>query len=312
MHLALAGGVGGAKLAFGLAGTLPPEDLTIVVNTGDDFDHLGLRICPDLDTVMYTLAGIANPETGWGVRDETWNFMETLRRQGRETWFLLGDRDLETHVTRTTRLAEGAPLSNVTAELCAKHGIAHAVLPMSDDRVATMVRSNEGLLAFQDYFVRRQCAPRVEGFEFVGAETARPAAAVANAFERGAVDSVILCPSNPYVSIGPILAMPSFRKRLANRACPCVAVSPIVEGTALKGPAAKMMAELGTDPSPFSVAEFYGDLLDGMVVDEADADLADELRDTGLNVLVTGTVMRSDADRKRLAAETLDWLDDLR
>ena len=305
MHVALAGGVGGAKLALGLSRVLSPEELTVVVNTGDDFDHLGMRICPDLDTVMYTLAGMANPETGWGVRDETWTFMDSLARQGGETWFRIGDRDLQTHITRTARLAEGASLSAVTAELCAALGVAHPVLPATDDRVATMVRVADGLLAFQDYFVRLQCAPRVEGFDFVGAETARPTAAVADAFASGRVDSVIVCPSNPFVSIGPMLAIPALRDCLAERTFPCVAVSPIVGGAALKGPAAKMMVELGIGPSPVAVADCYAGLIDGLVIDEADAEDADELSDSGIAVLVTGTVMRSDGDRERLASETL-------
>ena len=239
--VALAGGVGGAKLVDGLAAVLAPDDLTVVVNTGDDFRHLGLSICPDLDTITYTLAGLANPQTGWGRRDESWSFLETLGRLGGPTWFRLGDRDLALHVQRTRRLAEGQPLSQVTAELCAALGVGVRVLPMSDQPVSTRVLTEEGELTFQDYFVARGCEPRVSSFRLEGLEAAQAAPGVLQALREAAV--VILCPSNPWVSLDPILALPGVRPSLALKFA--VGVSPIVGGQAVKGPAAKMFRELG-------------------------------------------------------------------
>lgn len=311
MHVALAGGVGGAKLALGLSRILAPDELLIAVNTGDDFDHLGMRICPDLDTVMYTLAGIANPETGWGIRDETWSFMDALERQKGETWFRIGDRDLQTHLTRTCQLDEGQTLSEVTAELARDLGVRHRIVPSTDAPVATTVRTDEGELPFQDYFVRRACRPRVTGFEFVGAAAAEPSPVLAEAFLAGDVESVIVCPSNPYVSVGPMLAIPGLRRALEERSFPCVAVSPIVGGGALKGPAAKMMVELGIDPTPAAIADHYQGLIDGIVVDDADAAFAPTIGETGTAVLVTGTVMTDDCDKERLAAETIAFARDI-
>ena len=303
MQIALAGGVGGAKLAFGLAGIRGADELAIIVNTGDDFDHLGLRICPDIDTVIYTLAGIANPETGWGIRNETWSFMEALERQNGETWFRLGDRDLETHITRTNRLAEGATLSTVIAEIAEALGVSIRILPASDDPIRTEVVTPDGILPFQEYFVRHACTPPVEGFLFAGAGTASPAPGVIEAFRADSLDSIVICPSNPYVSIGPVLAVDGIRAEIQNRTVPCIAVSPIVGGAALKGPLAKMMVELGTDPSPMSVAECYRGLLDGLVIDSTDADCVLLLEESGLAVLTANIVMSCDDDRRRLASE---------
>ncbi len=306
MYVAFAGGVGGAKLAHGLSRILSPEKLLIAVNTGDDFDHLGFRICPDLDTVMYTLAGIANPETGWGIRDETWTFMDGLERNGGETWFRLGDKDLETHKARRSLLRNGRSLSEATAELSAKHGISHRIAPASDDPVRTHVDTNdEGTLPFQDYFVRLRCTPEVVGFSFDGAEEAAPAPALAVAFDAPELTAVILCPSNPYVSIGPMLAIPEIRKWLENRTRPCVAVTPIVGGKAIKGPAAKMMHELGLELTAATVAEFYRGLVDGFVLDRTDAAIEDDIRQIVPHVLVTDTVMKTDDDRARLAGEVV-------
>ena len=257
MLCALAGGVGGAKLAHGLSRILPPKDLAIVVNIGDDFEHLGLHVSPDIDTVVYTLAGIANPETGWGVAGETWSFMGALGVLGGETWFRLGDRDLATHVERTRLLAEGAPLSAVTTRLARKLGVAAAIVPASDDPVRTLVATNEGELEFQHYFVRRHCAPRVSSLSYRNAGTARPAPVGGRPWTEMEIAGVIICPSNPYLSIAPILAMPAAHALLKDRRFPVAAVSPIVAGQALKGPAAKIMAELGTDPSALAVARFY-------------------------------------------------------
>ena len=312
MHVAFAGGVGGARLAVGLAAALAPEELLIVVNTGDDFTHLGLRICPDIDTVMYTLAGIANPETGWGIRGDTWTFMDGIAAQGGETWFRIGDRDLETHRMRTAALAAGRPLSAATAELAARLGIGHRIVPASDDAVATIVVTATGRLPFQEYFVERQCRPEVTGFEFAGAAAARPSPAVAAAFATDRVRSVIFCPSNPFVSIAPILAVPAIRRCLEQGSFPVVAVSPIVGGRALKGPAAKMMRELGLPATASAIAGHYRGLVDAMVIDEADHGEADGIRRLGQEVLVTGTVMRSAADRRRLALEVIAFAEGLR
>src|SRR5688572_22157053 len=266
MIAALAGGVGGARLAVGLASVLPPERLTIVVNTGDDFEHLGFTICPDLDTVTYTLAGLNNRELGWGRADETWSFMETLAALGGETWFRLGDRDLALHAVRRDALARGESLSQVTAALSRQLGIMHSILPMSDEPVRTMVDTGEGELAFQQYFVKRRCEPAVRGFRFAGAESARAAPAVHALFESG-VEALVVCPSNPFVSIAPMLAVRGIREWMRRRRFPVVAVSPIVGGEAVKGPAAKMMRELGLQASAAAVAKHYGDLVDGWIVD---------------------------------------------
>lgn len=322
--VALAGGVGGSKLADGLAEIHPSEALTIIVNTGDDFEHLGLKICPDLDTVCYTLAGLANPITGWGRAGETWNALESLAELGGPAWFRLGDRDLGTHLERTRLLREGLTLSQITQHLRAAWKIAPTVLPMSDDPVATVVFTDEGRLPFQEYFVRRQCRPRVTGFEFQGVEHALPGPGVMDAL--AASDMVIVCPSNPWVSIDPILALPGIKAEIINKDLSerepgvlhrtagvqrtVVAVSPIIGGEAVKGPAAKMYAELGLEPSALAVARHYGSveeggLLSGFVLDNADATLEKDVRSLGLKTLVTDTIMRTKLDRTRLAKEVL-------
>src|SRR5579859_4195729 len=301
--VALAGGVGGAKLAHGLSLVLPPESLTVVVNTGDDFEHLGFHISPDVDTVMYTLAWLANAETGWGMAGETWSFLDALGRLGGETWFRLGDRDLATHVERRRRLADGQTLTQATQALCGALGVRPAVLPMSDDRMRTVVQTDEGELGFQEYFVHRQCRPRVSGFIFEGADQARPTAQVTRALT--AADLIVFCPSNPFVSLGPILGLPGIQDLV--RARPALAVSPIVAGQALKGPAGKMLAELGLDVSAAAVAGYYTGLLRDFVLDALDAAQAATLRAQGLRVLVTDTIMRSEADRARLAQQALDF-----
>ncbi len=304
--VALAGGVGGAKLAHGLAQVLAPEALTIAVNTGDDFEHLGLHISPDLDTVMYTLAGLADRERGWGLADETWNFMAALERLGGPAWFRLGDRDLATHVERTARLHNSATLSEVTCAIAGRLGIPHEILPMSDDPVRTFVQTDDGVLEFQHYFVREQCRPRVRALEYRGAERARPGAALLRALREAT--GVLVCPSNPYLSIAPILAIPGLKEAL-RAARPVVAVSPIIGGQALKGPAAKIMRELGVEPSALEVARFYRGLVDALVIDRTDATLAPAIEALGMRAVVADTVMRSDADRARLARECLAHLD---
>ena len=303
--IALCGGVGGAKLAFGLTRILAPEDLTLVVNTGDDFVHMGLHVSPDIDTVAYTLADLADRERGWGLAGETWTFMDQVKRLGGEAWFNLGDRDLAMHVERTRRLAGRETLSEVTATLTGALGIRHAIVPMSDDPVRTIVQTAEGELAFQRYFVGEQCRPVATGVRFDGAVSARPSPALRTALARRDVAAVIVCPSNPYLSIDPILAVPGVREGLTALGAPIVAVSPIVGGRALKGPAAKLMQELGVKPSAMAVVCHYRGLLSGLVVDGEDADEADALRTLGLPTLATGAVMRTDEDRLRLARETL-------
>jgi LPPG:FO 2-phospho-L-lactate transferase len=300
--LALAGGVGGAKLADGLAQVLSPQELTVVVNTADDFEHLGLMVSPDLDTVMYTLAGVANPETGWGQVDESWAFMAALEKLGGPTWFRLGDRDLATNVERTRRLSCGESLSAVTKRLCGRFGVRHAIVPMSDDPVRTLVRTQGSILEFQQYFVREKCAPRVDAVYYSGADRARPSDAFRAALESTSPQGVVICPSNPYLSVGPILAIPGVR--IALQECPAVvAVSPIVAGQALKGPAAKIMRELGADASPLGIARYYEGVVRTLVIDRADAALAPRIEALGLETVVTDTVMRTVADRARLARE---------
>ena len=271
-------------------------------NTGDDFEHLGLCISPDIDTVMYTLAGVANPELGWGRGDETWSFMETLDALGGETWFRLGDRDLAVHVERTRRLRAGETLSAVTADLCARLGIVPRVLPMSDDPVRTRVRTEEGWIEFQDYFVRRRCEPVVHEVAFHGAATARAQPDFLAALASPRTTAVVICPSNPFISIEPILAVPGVRAALAECAAPVVAVSPIIGGRAVKGPTAKMMAELGMPPSAGGVARRYDDLIDGYVCDFADMDQV-----AGIDAKVTlgQTMMTTLADREALARTVL-------
>ena len=300
---ALAGGVGGAKLAAGLQEVLPAGDLTVVVNTADDFDLWGLRICPDLDTVMYTLAGISNSETGWGLADESFDALDMLARYGEDTWFKLGDRDLATHILRTARLRTGETLTAVTAELSASLGVGSAVLPMSDEKVSTVLKTPAGLLEFQEYFVRRRQRDDVLGVGLRGIEDARPTGAVREAVASS--DVVVVCPSNPVVSIGPILALPGMRDALASAPAPKVAVSPIIGGRALKGPADRMLASLGHESSASGVAAMYEGLVDGMVVDRVDEGERGAIEALGMDVLSTDAVMRDGGDRARLADEVV-------
>ncbi len=307
--VALSGGVGGAKLALGLSRVLPPDELLIVANTGDDFEHLGLSISPDIDTLMYALAGLDNPATGWGRRDETWSFMASIAALGGEDWFRLGDRDLATHVERTRRLRAGETLSQVTADFCRRLGIGPRLLPMTDDPVRTRVRSDDGWIDFQDYFVRQQARPVVRELEFSGADEARPQPDVMAALGSGGLRAVVICPSNPFISIEPILAVPCMRDAIADCGAPVIAVSPIIAGRAVKGPTAKMMQELGLEASAAAVAEQYGDLLDGYVVDPADAGETDV---PYVKVTVAPTLMTSLADREALARVVLEAADRLR
>jgi LPPG:FO 2-phospho-L-lactate transferase len=302
---ALAGGVGGAKLASGLRDVLPPGDLSVVVNTADDFDLWGLHICPDLDTVMYTLAGISNPDTGWGIADETFETLDMLEHYGEETWFKLGDRDLATHILRTSRMRYGETLTEVTAGISVALGVKSAVLPMSDDPVSTVLETPEGRLEFQEYFVRRGQRDEVSGIELRGIEEARPTERVLAAISGA--DVVVLCPSNPVVSVGPILALPGMTGALASSPAPKVAVSPIVGGRALKGPADRMLASLGHEVSATGVARIYAGLVDGMVVDRIDEGERAGIEALGMRLLVTESVMRGAEDRARLASEALEF-----
>lgn len=303
-YLAITGGVGGAKLALGLARVLSPDEVLFVVNTGDDFEHLGLSICPDLDTLTYTLADLNNTELGWGRRGETWACLDTLAELGGDSWFRLGDRDLALHLYRTERLRQGATLTAVTREITTRLGIRHSLVPMCDQPVRTIVHADAGPLAFQHYFVRDRCAPRVSGFHFEGIQQAR----LSPILEDWLADcaGVLICPSNPFVSVDTVLAVPGMRQALAR--VPVVAVSPIVGGIAIKGPTAKMMQELKVPATAAQVAAHYGDLLDGFVLDTQDAALHGQL---AVPTVVTQTVMVTLQDRIDLARTSLQFLESL-
>jgi LPPG:FO 2-phospho-L-lactate transferase len=302
--VALTGGIGGAKLCLGLQRVLPAGSLSVIVNTGDDFAHLGLRISPDLDTTLYTLAGLASPDRGWGRDDETWTFMRVLETLGGETWFRLGDGDLALHVERTRRLAAGESLSAFTADAARRLGVSTRILPMSDDAVRTIVSTPEGDLSFQDYFVRARCVPAVRRLRFAGADGARIAPGIEQALGEAQLRAIIIAPSNPYLSIDPILALAGMRAALRAARIPIIAVTPIIGDAAVKGPTAKIMAELGLCPSPLTVAEHYDGLIDGFVLDARDARLAPRLR---VPVQVCDTLMSSLEDRERVAHCVLEF-----
>lgn len=306
--VALCGGVGGAKLALGLYRVLAPGQLTVIVNTGDDFEHLGFSISPDLDTVLYTLGAIADQERGWGCAEETWNFMAALGRLGGETWFQLGDRDLAMHISRTQWLRGGGKLSEFAGEMTETLGIHARVSPMSDDALRTVVETGEGDLPFQHYFVRRRCEPAVKGIRFENATQAKLAPGVLELLLQPALRATVICPSNPYLSIDPILAVPGIRDALANSRSPVIAVSPIIGGQAVKGPTAKIMRELGVAVNTLAVAAHYRGLIDGLVVDLADA--ADQSA-AAIPILATPTMMKTLADRERLAADVLSFAEQL-
>jgi LPPG:FO 2-phospho-L-lactate transferase len=301
MIVALSGGIGGAKLALGLSHILPPADLTVVANIGDDFEHLGLSISPDLDTLTYTLAGLDNPVLGWGRRDETWSFMETLESLGGETWFRLGDRDLALHLERTRRLHAGETLSEITDHIRHRLGIGPKLLPASNDHVRTQVLTEYGWIGFQDYFVRQRAAPRVHALEFAGADVAQPHPDVIGAISQA--KTIVICPSNPFISIDPILAISGVRDALHKTTAPVIAISPIIGGRAVKGPTAKIMAELGLVPSAIAVAEHYGDLLDAYVADRADVDALHGLR---THLVLANTLMTSLTEKQALAQVVLE------
>ena len=303
----LTGGVGGAKLVLGLARVLPPETITAIVNTGDDFRHFGLAISPDIDTLLYTLSGKANQAQGWGRQDESWGFMAAMRSLGGADWFNLGDADLALHVLRSARLAEGVSLSQIITDFAQSWRIASKILPMSDDKVATIVETDAGDLSFQDYFVARRCQPMVRGVRFAGAEQARPAAGVIEAITAPGVRAILIAPSNPWLSVDPILAVPGIAEALQTATAPVVAVSPIVGGKAVKGPTDKLMRELGIAVTPEAIAHHYREVIDALLIDNRDSaagvtiphDLAD-------------TLMLSPEDRERVALAALALADRLR
>jgi LPPG:FO 2-phospho-L-lactate transferase len=307
--VAIAGGVGGAKMAQGLQAILSPSELTVLVNTADDFDLYGLRICPDLDTVMYTLAGIADPVNGWGLAGDTHHTLAAIARYGADPWFSLGDADFATHILRTNWLTSGVPLSEIVQRMSAALGISSRILPMSDDRIATIVGTPDGLLDFQEYFVARRQADDVTSVLFSGIDRAHalPAAvtAVHDAF------AVIIAPSNPIVSVRPVLSTPGIGEALGRSTAPVVAVSPIVGGEALKGPAARMLATLGHEVSALGVARLYQGIADGFVIDSVDRNLAPAIEALGTRVLTTGIVMATSEDRPRLASEVLEFASQL-
>jgi LPPG:FO 2-phospho-L-lactate transferase len=300
--LALSGGIGGAKLALGLYRILPPGQLTVVANSGDDFDHLGLSISPDIDTLLYTLSGIDNPQQGWGRRDETWTFMAALETLGGDTWFKLGDGDLAIHVERTRRLAAGESLSQITGDFRRRLGISAQLLPMTDERVCTRLRTAEGWLDFQEYFVRLRAAPVVREIAYAGASAARANSDFLGALAKDDLEAVVICPSNPFLSIDPILSLPGVRRALRACRAPVVAVSPIIGGKAVKGPTAKIMAELGLPIGAAAVARHYEDILDIFVADEADAGEVEQL---GIPVILSKTLMLTIEDREALAKAVL-------
>ncbi|MFW2404927.1 MAG: 2-phospho-L-lactate transferase [Gammaproteobacteria bacterium] len=310
-YAVLTGGIGGAKLALGLSRIVPADRLTAIVNTGDDFEHFGLPISPDVDTLMYTLAGEVDDTTGWGRREETWHCMDALEALGGETWFRLGDRDIATHARRRQLLHEGQRLTEATAELCRRFGVAQRVLPMSDDAVPTRVITDAGSMDFQHYFVRDRAEPRVRHVEYHGAERARPSPEILGALREPGLAGIVIAPSNPWLSIDPILAIPAMRAAIRDAGVPVVAVSPIVGATAIKGPTAKIMGELGLEVSAGSVAAHYGELLDGFIIDDTDRDAADDIRAGGLVVETSQTVMQSLDDRIRVAESVLELIESI-
>jgi LPPG:FO 2-phospho-L-lactate transferase len=304
--VALAGGVGGAKLVDGLAQILPADDLTVIVNTGDDFHHWGLKICPDLDTVCYTVAGLANPETGWGRNNETWNVISEISLLNGVDWFKIGDRDLATHIERTERLAAGQRLSEIVRAFCQSWGIGIAILPMTDDPVSTIViTAEQGELAFQEYFVHQQCIPRVKGFQFAGIEFSRPAAGVLEAIAEA--DAVVFCPSNPWVSLDPILSVPGILPAIKSRKI-VAGVSPIIGGVAIKGPAAKMFSELNIEPSAFAVAQHFKGIISHFIFDVIDQDLERNISSLGMKSTAVNTLMKTQEDRRQLALDVLNFV----
>jgi len=299
----LAGGVGAARFLDGLSRVYPPDRITVIVNTGDDLEYLGAYISPDIDIVTYTLAGIVDEEKGWGIKGDTYRCMEQLERYSAETWFRVGDRDFATHLLRTAFLQQGFNLSEVTEKIRSALGVKVRILPMSNDRVATKIKTSAGLLEFQEYFVKRKFSDKVEDVTYEGANHAVPPDAVLSSLKTS--EAIILCPSNPILSIGPILAIPGIREALGRARGKIVGISPIVGGKALKGPLDRIMADLGLEVSPFGVAKLYQGVLDGFVIDEADKHLGPRIERLGMKVVSTRTVMNEREVKTRLAEETV-------
>ena len=306
----LAGGVGAARLLRGLAALVRPSRLTVIVNTADDDVFHGLQVSPDVDTILYTLAGLSDPGRGWGLLGDTFQAVDALEKYGVDTWFRLGDRDLATHLFRTQRLAAGAPLSEVTAEQTRSLGVKVRVLPMTDGRVRTQIDTAQGRLSFQEYLVRERARPSVRSIRYAGIRTAKPAPGVLAAIEQA--DVVVIAPSNPFVSIGPILGLAGVRAAVRRATAPVVAVSPLIGGRPVKGPADRMMRSLGMKPSPLPLAELYKDLLDGMVIDTADRSFVPALEERGLRVATTNTLMKTPTRSTAVAREVLSLADSVR
>ena len=305
----LSGGVGGAKLVLGLSRTLNNEDFMTIVNTGDDFVHLGLKICPDIDTIIYTLAELVDQERGWGLKDESWNFLDKTKFLGGEGWFNLGDKDLATHVHRTQRLAKGEDLTSITKNLASSFGVEAKLVPMTNDIVSTVVETPEEDLAFQHYFVRDRCLPTVKGFRFEGVKSSVINPLIQEYARANDKSAVLLAPSNPFVSIDPILSVPAMTDKLVGMKGPKIAISPIINSKAVKGPAAKMMQELGVPSTSIEIANHYKGLIDAIVIDHADAPLSEKIEDLGIKVFTTNTVMHSLNEKITLANECLNFIE---
>ena len=306
--VALSGGIGGAKLAFGLSQVLGDGDLSVIANTGDDFIHVGLHISPDIDTLLYTLAGVNNPDTGWGRANETWSFMSALKEVGAPTWFQLGDKDLALNVYRSNELRAGKSLSDIVSVVAQQFGLQSQIIPMSDDPVHTMIDTDSETLAFQDYFVRQECKPVARRIHYEGIERARPSPGLHALLRSPEVEAYIICPSNPYLSIDPILALPGVREGIRESAAPVVVVSPVIAGKSLKGPTSKIMGELGIPCSSTEVAAHYQGLIDGIVVDDRDAGLTAEIEKTGVHVVTANILMNDARDKTDLATTVLSFV----
>ena len=306
-HLALSGGIGGAKLSLGLEHVIQSPKLMIAGNTGDDFRHMGLYISPDLDTLMYTLSGRSDPERGWGLADETWSFMETIKEMGGETWFQLGDRDLATHVERTNRLNQDEKLSAITSLFCNKYGIKAQIIPATDDPLQTLVETEGGLVSFQYYFVKEQCKPKIISLQFNGSETAKPCSDLEQVLGSSKLETVIICPSNPFLSIDPILSVKGIKDGLKQNRAKVIAVSPIVGGDAVKGPTAKNLRDLGYPVSALAVAKYYSSFINGFVLDKRDEHDASLIESLGIKVFLEDTIMTDLKSKIRLAKRVLDF-----
>ena len=304
-HLALSGGIGGAKLALGLEHIFNSPKLMIAGNTGDDFEHFGLNISPDLDTLLYTLSGKSDLERGWGLANETWSFMKAMKEIGGETWFQLGDRDLAIHVERTRRLKEGERLSLITSSFCRKFGVKSHIVPATDDSLKTLVKTPKGILSFQHYFVRDQCRPKILGLKYEGLENAQPCPALEEALESSLLETVVICPSNPFLSIDPILAVKGVREKLKSSKARVIAVSPIVGGDAVKGPTANNLRDLGFSVSAYTIAKYYSDFIDGFMLDKGDENEISRIESLGMQVGLADTVMTDLQSKIKLAEDVL-------